>query len=145
MSIGQKIKRERERQGLSQPRLASLCGWESQSRISQYESGAREPGLADLRRIVRALGKDMNWLFREEDGHDTHEPTARELLRAIGQASEQQIEQILAILTEEGETVWPQSKTEEEPQEMGEGLDIRRHRSGPGRAGRPKKPTADKK
>lgn len=39
---------------LSQAQLCSKLGW-SQGRISNYESGARTPGLEDSRRIVEAL------------------------------------------------------------------------------------------
>ena len=40
---------------LSQVALAEACGWKSQSRISNYENGIREPGLQECRIIVTAL------------------------------------------------------------------------------------------
>lgn len=40
--------------GISQAQLCNQLGW-SQGRMSNYESGARTPGLAESRRIVRAL------------------------------------------------------------------------------------------
>lgn len=41
---------------LSQISLAKRLGW-SQSRLSNYESGARKPGLAECRAIVAALNE----------------------------------------------------------------------------------------
>lgn len=47
----------RAQAGLSQSQLADACGWGSraQSRISNYEKGARTPSLEDMRCIVDAL------------------------------------------------------------------------------------------
>ncbi|MEN3158266.1 helix-turn-helix transcriptional regulator [Alkalimonas sp. NCh-2] len=45
----------REKAGITQADLAKLCGWQSQGRISNYESGARMPSLHDCRLIVSAL------------------------------------------------------------------------------------------
>lgn len=57
-----KIKKYREKAKISQYELAVLCGWEdgkaavkSNSRIANYESGYRTPGLNDSRVIVNAL------------------------------------------------------------------------------------------
>ncbi|RMH85205.1 XRE family transcriptional regulator [Pseudomonas sp. AOB-7] len=40
---------------IAQLALATELGW-SQGRLSNYEAGRREPGLAECRAIVRALG-----------------------------------------------------------------------------------------
>ncbi|MDG9925454.1 MULTISPECIES: helix-turn-helix transcriptional regulator [unclassified Pseudomonas] len=40
--------------GVAQLALANELGW-SQGRLSNYEAGRREPGLAECRAIVRAL------------------------------------------------------------------------------------------
>lgn len=40
--------------GVAQLALATELGW-SQGRLSNYEAGRREPGLAECRAIVRAL------------------------------------------------------------------------------------------
>lgn len=56
MTLGERIRAARKARGLSQPALARLCGWDSQSRISQYETDNREPQLDDLKKIARALG-----------------------------------------------------------------------------------------
>jgi len=66
INIGDRIRRERERRGWSQPRLARACGWESQSRISQYETGEREPKLADLEKVAKALDLTLVDLVAEQ-------------------------------------------------------------------------------
>lgn len=45
---------ERQKLGLSQSQLALELGW-GRSRLSNYESGLREPGLSECRMIVDAL------------------------------------------------------------------------------------------
>ncbi|WP_075181098.1 LexA family transcriptional regulator [Pantoea sp. 1.19] len=55
-TISQRIKRLREFKGLSQRALAELCGWASQSRIGNYESGTRAVSVDDAEVIARALG-----------------------------------------------------------------------------------------
>jgi transcriptional regulator with XRE-family HTH domain len=57
-NIGQNIKNLRVQKGLSQKALAKLCGWDSNSRIANYEgTGAtkREPTLSDIKRIAAIL------------------------------------------------------------------------------------------
>lgn len=40
---------------MSQQELAFACGWESQSRIGNYERGLRQPNLQDLKKLSDAL------------------------------------------------------------------------------------------
>lgn len=40
---------------MSQQELAYACGWESQSRIGNYERGTRQPNLHDLKKLSDAL------------------------------------------------------------------------------------------
>lgn len=54
--LGQRIKRLRNAKGISQKALAEACGWESQSRVGNYESGTRTPSLSDLVLLASALG-----------------------------------------------------------------------------------------
>jgi transcriptional regulator with XRE-family HTH domain len=54
MHLGAAIKHVRKRAKLNQLALARACGWESQSRISNYEKDVREPTLADLSHIAKA-------------------------------------------------------------------------------------------
>ena len=53
--IGKTIRLARISKGYTQPELARLCGWESQSRISMYERGERSPRIHDLNHIAKAL------------------------------------------------------------------------------------------
>lgn len=55
-TLGQRIKRHRKAAGLSQAALATACGWKSQSRVGNYETDTREPTLADLSLIAKAVG-----------------------------------------------------------------------------------------
>lgn len=41
---------------MSQQELAHACGWESQSRIGNYERGTRQPNLQDLEKLAGSLG-----------------------------------------------------------------------------------------
>ncbi|HEY2454112.1 MAG TPA: helix-turn-helix transcriptional regulator [Scandinavium sp.] len=50
------ISKERIALKLTQESLAGTLGWR-QSRLSNYETGLRKPGLGDCRRIVEALNK----------------------------------------------------------------------------------------
>lgn len=43
---------------MSQAQLAEACGWKSQSRVGNYEVGTREPTLADISAIAKALRID---------------------------------------------------------------------------------------
>lgn len=54
-TLGIRIKRLRNKKGISQQALAGLCGWSSQSRIGNYERDTREPSLADLQLLAPAL------------------------------------------------------------------------------------------
>lgn len=51
-----KIAEFRNKADVTQAQLFGRLGW-SQGRMSNYESGARTPGLADSRRIVAALNE----------------------------------------------------------------------------------------
>ncbi|BET97665.1 helix-turn-helix domain-containing protein [Xenorhabdus sp. TCT-1] len=53
--IGARIKRLREQLGLSQAALAEHCGWSSQSRIGNYESGSRNVSADDAVILANAL------------------------------------------------------------------------------------------
>lgn len=59
MEIGEKIRAARKRAKFTQAQLAEACGWESQSRISNYENGTREPSLNDILLISSILGENL--------------------------------------------------------------------------------------
>jgi transcriptional regulator with XRE-family HTH domain len=62
-SLGQRIKRLRKSAGMSQAQLAEACGWKSQSRVGNYEVGSREPTLADIAAIAKALNVEESALL----------------------------------------------------------------------------------
>lgn len=62
-----RIADERKKLGITQAALAKVCGW-TQSRIANYESGIRVPGLNASRHLVMAFSKlgsdvDLDNLF----------------------------------------------------------------------------------
>ncbi len=65
--LGPRIKSARESLGLSQQELSIRCGWDSQSRIGNYETGAREPSLQDLDRLAKALKKSISFFVETEE------------------------------------------------------------------------------
>lgn len=52
---------------MSQQELANACGWESQSRIGNYERGTRQPNLQDLEKLAGALGVTFTDLVAGQD------------------------------------------------------------------------------
>ncbi len=61
--IGDRIKQARKRLGLTQPQLAEKCGWATQSRVSNYERGDREPKSSDIKALAKALQVTPAWLW----------------------------------------------------------------------------------
>ena len=52
---GERLKALREKEGLSQAALAEKCGWASQSRVGNYEVGARKISADDAIVLAQAL------------------------------------------------------------------------------------------
>jgi transcriptional regulator with XRE-family HTH domain len=69
MEFAANLKRLRKAAKLSQEGLALACGWSGQSRVGNYESGFREPELAEIPVIARALGVQVGELFGEAPSH----------------------------------------------------------------------------
>ncbi len=70
IDIAKKIKDAREFRDMSQPELGRRCGWaKGQTRISNYETGERKPGLLELETIASALDMSLVQLlyFGEDD------------------------------------------------------------------------------
>ena len=63
--IGDLIKKARTAAGLTQPQLAEKIGV-TQSSISLWEKGHREPALHQLRAIATALGVPIRTLIEQE-------------------------------------------------------------------------------
>ncbi|MCD6086978.1 MAG: ImmA/IrrE family metallo-endopeptidase [Candidatus Hydrothermae bacterium] len=67
LKIGEMIRKERERAGLSQKELAELAGFKNYQTLWAIEKGRREVKLNELSRIARALGLNVsNFLKLEE-------------------------------------------------------------------------------
>ncbi|HCR3021408.1 TPA: helix-turn-helix domain-containing protein [Serratia marcescens] len=65
--IAARLKLAREKRGISQKTLAEWCGW-AQSRIGNYESGARNIGIDDAITLSRVLGlRPAELVFGDED------------------------------------------------------------------------------
>jgi transcriptional regulator with XRE-family HTH domain len=65
MTFADHLKRVREQAGFTQEDLAERLGYPSQSRIGNYESGAREPKAREIARIADALKVTVGELFGE--------------------------------------------------------------------------------
>lgn len=66
-AIGERLREERERAGLSQRKLAKSLGL-SPSLISQLESGQTKPSVGTLYSIVTELGVSLDSIMRGEEG-----------------------------------------------------------------------------
>lgn len=58
VAIRDEIKKERLKQRLSQKELASMCDKITNTDISAYEKGDKNPSLEKLEIIAKALGKE---------------------------------------------------------------------------------------
>jgi len=66
-TLGERIARLRKRQGYTQGTFAEACGWESASRVGNYERNLREPSLDDLRLMSKVLDVPLMNLI---EGHN---------------------------------------------------------------------------
>lgn len=108
--MGKRIRKERQAKGYSQARLGILCGWadenepqRAQSRISNYETGARgkRVAISDLRTIADALEIDVAKIIygdkkpdsaaEEPARHPKISPQRAQLLRDIEKLSDTQL------------------------------------------------------
>lgn len=69
MTFAERLLSTRNQRGLTQEKLASMCGL-SQSTIASYESGTRLQA-RNLLRLAKALGVSAHWL---ESGHGNPQP-----------------------------------------------------------------------
>jgi transcriptional regulator with XRE-family HTH domain len=76
--IAGRLKAERERRGVSQRVLADWCGW-AQSRVGNYESGARTIGLDDAIILAKALGISPIELIFGEVGSNQRQLSEKQL------------------------------------------------------------------
>lgn len=67
--IGERIKSLREAKGLSQAKLANLCGWAAPSRLGNYELGTRKVSADDALTLAEVLKVSPSLiLFGEDNG-----------------------------------------------------------------------------
>lgn len=79
---GQLIREARLRAGMSQVELGRRAGV-TQSVVSAYESGARQPSMPMLERLVRAAGSELDVSLRDREAsvNGRSGPVARRLLQ----------------------------------------------------------------
>jgi transcriptional regulator with XRE-family HTH domain len=65
MNIGELIKQERKRCGLSQEQLAQEAGITGRA-VSNYENGKRDPQIVILGKILGAMGMQIQFVRMEE-------------------------------------------------------------------------------
>jgi transcriptional regulator with XRE-family HTH domain len=65
--FGERLRTTREMLGLGQAGLAAKAGIAATS-ISHFEGGSREPNLANLRKLKKALGVPYEMLLGEDGG-----------------------------------------------------------------------------
>lgn len=88
VTIAARLKKAREQKGLSQKKLADLCGW-AQSRIGNYESGSRSIGIDDALTMADALGiSAVELVFGEDITESWLSPKHRKLLALYNQLPE---------------------------------------------------------
>jgi transcriptional regulator with XRE-family HTH domain len=65
--FGANLRATRLEQGLSQERLAHLCGL-NMTHVARIERGEREPGVRTVSKLARGLGISASVLFEGIDG-----------------------------------------------------------------------------
>jgi transcriptional regulator with XRE-family HTH domain len=84
MTFAERLRTLRKRSKLTQEQLAHRAGFSGQSRIANYESGAREPELSELPAMADALSVPVGALIDDRDFYAVmHSESKRPALRAI--------------------------------------------------------------
>lgn len=94
-SIAARLKQAREQKGLSQAKLAELCGW-VQSRIGNYEAGRRSVGVDDAMTIAQALGiNPAELIFGDDHTESWLTPRHRKLIALFDQLPESEQDRMM--------------------------------------------------
>ena len=94
-SIAARLKQAREQKGLSQAKLAELCGW-VQSRIGNYEAGRRSVGVDDAMTIAQALGiNPAEVIFGDDHAESWLTPRHRKLIALFDQLPESEQDRMM--------------------------------------------------
>jgi len=72
-TLGERIARLRKAKGYTQGTFAEACGWESPSRVGNYERDLREPSLDDLRLMAKVLDSSLMELIEGRPQHQVNE------------------------------------------------------------------------
>ncbi|MDO4960664.1 MAG: helix-turn-helix transcriptional regulator [Eubacteriales bacterium] len=99
MTIGEKIIKERKRQGLTQQALADMCSVTKRT-IASYETDGRIPHASTLRKIALALGCTTDYLA-DDSILELQAPTEEQiyihgLREAYGDTTADEIESLIA-------------------------------------------------
>lgn len=97
--VGQRLREARKRSGMTQEALGEACGLHP-SYIGQIERGERQPALATLAAIGRALGTPLDLLVKDapDDAPDQRESVRSEIDLLLGRATQQQLHLVLRIV-----------------------------------------------
>lgn len=90
VTIGQRIKAAREKEGLSQTQLAELLGYSTPTAVSLIESGERSVKVETLEKIAHALHQDVTYLATGKQAT----PSVKTALRADGSFDANDVKQI---------------------------------------------------
>lgn len=71
MTFGEKLRLLREAKGITQKELGILVGYKSANLVCYWETNQREPNIAAIRKIAKALDTTVSELFDEETGGET--------------------------------------------------------------------------
>ena len=70
MTLGEKIKAQRKRNGLSQEKLAELAGVSRQA-VTKWENGQSAPSTENLFRLAEIFGTTVDLLLKPEEKQNT--------------------------------------------------------------------------
>lgn len=94
--LGLWLKKVRKEHGITQKELAALCGWTSYQRVSQMETGYRNPKASSLEKIAHAYGMEYHDFWKlyideqkknnapdDECDSSSHSDILREILKEL--------------------------------------------------------------
>jgi len=100
--IGQRIRRARELEGLTQPELAKKIGYESATAISLIESGERSVQISMLGKIAEILHQDVQFLLTGSTPKRAEIKVALRADKSLDKSDVQQIENYIEFLKKQG-------------------------------------------